>query len=78
MSDELTEARVREIAREEAEQTLFEHTIPQYPNYFMQNEWLVTYDWLESRAAPLRSEIDYLRGEIAKLQRPWWKRWWSR
>lgn len=67
----MDERRMREIAREEAERTLREQTIPSFPAYFINGRWLVTYDWLRAIEQHLQHEID-------ALKRPWWKRWISR
>lgn len=52
-------------------------TMPKYPAYFGNSDWLVTYDWLQETRRVLQSEIDWLRREVRELQQPWWKRWFT-
>lgn len=65
-----------------AEVTLNDRIIPEFPAYFMQGRWLVTYDWmadadqrLSERITALRQHNIALEQRIAVLERPWWRRW---
>jgi hypothetical protein len=66
---------VREQARSVAEIVLGEHTIPAFPAYFMNTHWLVTYEWLAYERNTLTQCMNDLERRIAKLERPWWRRW---
>lgn len=76
------DAELRELVRKHAQRAaaeyLVNHTIPEYPAYFMETNWLVTYGWLQATRAQLESEINHLQQQINDLKRPWWKRWWNR
>lgn len=60
------------------ERTLTARTIPAFPAYFFQKDWLVTYDWLMAERSSLAGEIRQLHRRIAQLEKPWWRRWRSR
>lgn len=66
---------VAEIARAEAQRAISERTIPEFPAYFMNTHWLVTYDWLVFERNHLSARIDELEQRLARLERPWWRRW---
>jgi hypothetical protein len=78
MSEQLSPSEIAEIAREEAGRVLTERTIPEFPAYFFQGRWLVTYDWLADVQQEARQRIAGLEQRIARLERPWWRRWLSR
>lgn len=71
----MDEDRIREIARDEAERTLTNRTIPAFPAYFMNRHWLVTYDWMADTEQRLQQRIMQLELQIAFLSTPWWRRW---
>lgn len=79
MREQLTRSAVVEIIREEARaialQVLSERTIPDFPAYFFENDWIVTYEWLADQRQHLMNEIYLLQNRIAQLERPWWRRW---
>lgn len=82
MSEPLTRSEVAEIVREEARaialQVLAERTIPDFPAYFFQKNWIVTYDWMYDADQQLSNRIIELHQRILRLERPWWRRWFSR
>lgn len=76
------DAELREVVRKHAQRAAAEylanHTIPEYPAYFMETNWLVTYGWLQATREQLEGEIAYLQQQVDDLRQPWWKRWWNR
>lgn len=75
----IDDAELRELIRKHAQRAAAEYlvnrTIPEYPHYFMEGHWIVTYDWLQREAEQRRSEIAYVQDQINRLRQPWWKRW---
>jgi hypothetical protein len=69
---------IADIARAEAEKVITDRTIPAFPAYFFQKDWLLTYDWWADHNRQLENRIVALHQRIAELERPWWKRWFSR
>ena len=65
---------IQEIARLIANRAITERTMPAFPVYFVNGNWILTYDYYDTAHRSLQSQIDYLRGELDK---PWWKRWWK-
>lgn len=70
------------LMRIAAEATINDRIIPEFPAYFMQGRWLVTYDWLadvqqesRNRHTQLEDLFFALHQRINALERPWWKRW---
>lgn len=74
-NEPLTRNDVREIARKEANQAIIDRTIPPFPAYFFESNWIVTYDWWTDRNTQLENRIIGLHQRILELERPWWKRW---
>lgn len=79
MNEPLMHSEIREIVREEARavalQVLAERTIPPYPNYFFNSDWIVTYDWMHDADQALHTRINELEKKVACLSRPWWRIW---
>lgn len=50
-------------------------TIPAFPAYFMVRDYLVTYDWLQWSLQVRDAQIMQLQLQVARLETPWWKRW---
>jgi hypothetical protein len=70
---------IADIARDEAEKVLADHTIPAAPVYFAPRaDALVTYDWFVYERNATNRRIDDLTQRILKLERPWWRRWLNR
>jgi hypothetical protein len=65
---------VRKAAQQAAAEYLINRTIPEWPAYFMEGRWLVTYDYLQREMQELRLRIAALEA----ARRPWWKRWLRR
>lgn len=65
---------VEVIARGQAARELNLRTIPRYPTYFIDGQWLVTYDWMQQERLRTQLEITQLHQKIDALTRPWWER----
>lgn len=78
----IDDAELRELVRKHAQRAAAEYltnqTIPPYPAYFMEGNWLVTYDWLAFERNSLLGEIRLLQHRLARLEHPWWRRWLHR
>ncbi len=78
----IDDAELRELVRKHAQRAAAEYltnrTIPDFPTYFMNNHWLVTYEWMADADRRLSERIMQLELQVARLERPWWKRWFSR
>ncbi len=70
----MNEEQVRAIV----ERAITERTQPEYQVYFFDGKWLVTYDALIEHADLSQKRAYDLEKRIARLERPWWKRWLSR
>jgi len=53
-------------------------TIPNHPVYWFEADWLVTYGWHADLARQMGNKTTELEQRIARLERPWWRRWLSR
>lgn len=65
------EGRLRSIARDEATHVLANAVIPQFPAYFVQSNWLVTYEW----AKYLADLAEQRAVDRIKRSFPRWLRW---
>lgn len=73
----IDDAELGEIVREHVQKAVAEYlanrVIPDYPAYFFEGDWLVTYDWLKHVVA---REIATSENRMLKeIRKPWWKRW---
>lgn len=67
---------VRRHAQSAAAEYLTNRTIPEYPHYFMNGHWIVTYEWLRRESDYRQSQIADLQHQIQELKsRRWWKLW---
>jgi hypothetical protein len=66
----LTE-RLQGIARDEATRVLANATIPQFPAYFVEKQWLVNYEW----AAYLAEKAEQRAVDRIRASFPRWLRW---
>lgn len=62
---------MREIARDEALHVLANATIPQFPAYFVEKQWLATYEW----AKYLADLAEQRAVDRIKHSFPRWLRW---
>lgn len=71
---------IARIAREETERTLKNHmvTSDRMPYFAPAGDRLITYSYYREMVQAFSSEINTLERRIYRLERPWWKRWFSR
>lgn len=74
MSDE----QMRELIANAVERAITQRTAPDHPFYFVEDQWLVTFGWLSTVTEPMQQRIAALEQRLARLERPWWRRWLSR
>lgn len=78
----IDDAELRELVSEHAQcaaaEYLTNRIIPKFPAYFFESDWIVTYDWLADQRQQLMGEIYLLQHRLAKLEKPWWRRWLHR
>lgn len=65
----------RVTIQEMIEKTIVRRSVPKQFMYFVEGDWLITYAYHRDTVQALSHEINQLERRIARLERPWWKRW---
>jgi len=64
--------------RQIVETLLSERTIPMHPVYFFEGRWLITYEWYAEQMKEVGDQLQHLHKAVARMERPWWRRWLNR